>query len=916
MVRITHRLTNDRTLYHLQNHIQHLTRLQDQLSTGRKLDKASDDSVHFPVGLGIRADIYQNRAFQRNIDSARTNLDLTESTMGTLTEVLQQIRTLAVQGANSIDPAARMAIAEQVEELFGQVLDLANANYNGQYIFGGSQTGDAAFVSRDGSIVYQGDNYQRDVLIGKGNRITTNITGNQVFLHTPNQITAALSVQNTNAPLAEQLRQAHPLFPHLPPIPEPVPGAVVERSPNPGNYPGAGSNHYAYFSIYDTEIRVDLSVDSLEDVRDRINARVKDVTASINEKNQLVITSRRSDKLVLRDGPRNTGYPPVPPQQANFLSALGMHQRVEGGRVLNFGFPAKDPLTNGMASPTPERSMVRLQNDTFLFAGSTIGPYDEPAVPFADNMALTALDEQGREAMDGDDQPIFINQLEGLRITIDGEQIDIDLRALSEGQDYDGIPGNGDDIPGATLGDMLELINNHPRLNGRATAYINADGTGIGISAVSSTSEFKVESLRKLFGRDITTRVTVDTSTGDTGISRYGELRLDTELEDLPGALIDPVEGSIGIRRPEPMPAGEPPSVNQGFVVISNNGISDTVDLREAVTIGDVIQKINESKVGVRAELNETRTGINIVSLDGHNEKLSVMDMEGGTIARDLGLFQPPAPVPISSITGFSPTESVSTALPAVSEGAFTIEVRDGSGRTLETYEIAVSPDDTLEEIAARVDAIDGAAGPGKGLITANFADLNPPAGATLNIISNYNGHTILIDSASDTTGTDAGSRFTALMGIHAYTATTDSVAQNLSPYESSQDTAGILGIKGEGTVHEVEEKNIFSSVKGLERALRNDDTVAIQQALENLDIDLEHVLTTRTRIGSRLNRLEAGKMRLQDGEDFMRQDLSSIEDADFATLISEFTLAQTAFNAALSASGKVIQQSLLNFLG
>ena len=50
-----------------------------------------------------------------------------------------------------------------------------------------------------------------------------------------------------------------------------------------------------------------------------------------------------------------------------------------------------------------------------------------------------------------------------------------------------------------------------------------------------------------------------------------------------------------------------------------------------------------------------------------------------------------------------------------MSEGAFTIEVRDGSGRTLETYEIAVSPDDTLEEIAARVDAIDGAAGPEKG---------------------------------------------------------------------------------------------------------------------------------------------------------------------------------------------------------
>ena len=71
------------------------------------------------------------------------------------------------------------------------------------------------------------------------------------------------------------------------------------------------------------------------------------------------------------------------------------------------------------------------------------------------------------------------------------------------------------------------------------------------------------------------------------------------------------------------MPA-EPP-VNLGFVVISNNGISDTVDLPEAVTIG-MIQKINESKVGfVRTERNPN--GINIVSLD--DIMAEVMDREG-----------------------------------------------------------------------------------------------------------------------------------------------------------------------------------------------------------------------------------------------------------------------------------------------
>ena len=46
-----------------------------------------------------------------------------------------------------------------------------------------------------------------------------------------------------------------------------------------------------------------------------------------------------------------------------------------------------------------------------------------------------------------------------------------------------------------------------------------------------------------------------------------------------------------------------------------------------------------------------------------------------------------------------------------------------------------------------------------------------------------------------------------------------------------------------------------------------------------------------------------------------MRQQLSSIEDADLAELISEMTLAQNAFNAALSSSSRILQQSLIDFL-
>jgi flagellar hook-associated protein 3 len=914
MVRITQNLLNNRTLLNLQNNILRMARLQDQLSTGRRINRAADDPVDYPTTLSMRTTINRNRSYMSNIQGAQTNLELTDTTMGSLTEVLQTIRTLAVQGGNSADTPARLAIATQIRELYGQVMDLANANFNGQYIFGGSETKKAAFVSQNGTILYQGDDFQRQVAIGKNNQITSNLTGLQTFLHTPNQITASVSVADIDAPLAEQLRLAHPDFPNLPTIPASPSQSSVDRSANPDNYPTSTPNNYAEFYIYDTKIRVDLTADSLADVRNRINANSKDVVASINEKNQLVITSKRADALDLRDGSRDVGYPADPPMGANLLGALGLHRRVENQRPLNSGYPATNPLTDGTTQPAATRSTVRVQNDSFLFVGANTGPATNPAVPFGDNLAITDVDAEGNEAVDANENPVFINQLEAIRITIDEEVIDIDLRSLTQGRDFDGTAGNEDDVPGSTLGDLLDLINNHPQLNGRATAFINADGTGIGITAVNSADVFKVENVRKLFGRDITMQTTIVPAEDPdedpiVSVTRMDPLEMGTKLKDLPGALVDPEEGSLGIRVADPPPAGQPPSLNKGLIVISNNGETETIDLRYAETIGDVISAINDSKVGVRAEINETKTGINIYSITDSNDSLSVVDMAEGTTARDLGLFIPPAPARIRSIEDVSATDIVGDAIPDMVEGEFTIEVRDGTGQTLETYTIAVSPFDTLQDIADRIDAADGQSGTGGGLISVNFA------GDRLNIVSNYNGHTLLIDPANDTTGVDETTRFSEFYKINQYTAMLEEDAETLVPYVSKQNTASVLGWNAEGKVNEIEEQNLFLTINNLEWALRNDDTDAIGQALENLDIDLDVILTNRTTTGARLNRLDAAQSRLQDGEDLLRQQLSTIEDVDFAQLISEYTLAQNAFNAALSASSRIIQQTLLDFL-
>lgn len=909
MVRITFNMLSDRTIFNLHNNMQRIAQLQDQLSTGKRINKPSDDPVDFPSSLQLRATVQQTHSYQRNVASALANLEHTESTLGSTTTLLQDIRTLAVQGASDFDTPARLALAEQVGVLHGQLLELSNANVKGQYLFGGSKSTAQSFIAKDGTVLYQGDDQDRLAAVGRGTTVSANLTGLQTFLHTPSEITGALSLEDTTRPLAEQLRAAHPDFPNLPPIPDGPKGAQVDRSPNPSNHPGAAPNNLARFYIHGQEVRVDLSVDSLQDVVNRINATVKDAVASINERNQLVITSRRGDALDIRDGERPIGFEPDPPYGLNLLGALGLYRRVEEGRSLAMGYPAASPLTNPDADPTPTRTPVRVQGDSFLFARTNTGPATEPAIPFGDNLAITDVNAGGEEVFLNANTPAFLDELEAIRITIDGEVIDLDLRALTRGRDFNGVLGDQDDIPGSTVDDLLEYINNHPSLNGRATAYINADRNGIGITATANVQDFRVDNARILFGRDITTRVTVDPLSGDTRITQADRITGSTKLDDLPGALVDPIEGSLGVRRPDPPPAGMPPTTNEGFIVIQNNSKSEAIDLRYAETVDDVLAAINQSKVGVEARINQWGTGIEIVSVVPSDEPLSVLDMHEGTIARDLGLFSPPAPTRLQSNPGFAGGDQVGAIAPAAVEGSFEIEIRDGAGAVLERYTIEVDPADTLADIAQRIDRADGKAGPGGGLISANMI------GGQLNIVSHYDGHTIRIDPAKDTTGVNAAQRFTEVIGLAGYTAVLEADVDPPTRYESRQNTASALGVQGAGEAQVVDERNLFRSVRNLERALRNDDTKGIQQALEDLDLDLDKILTSRTNLGARVNRLESAQSRLKLNEDFMREEVSRIEDVDLAQAISDYTMAQNAFNAALQVSSRILQQSLLDFL-
>jgi len=107
----------------------------------------------------------------------------------------------------------------------------------------------------------------------------------------------------------------------------------------------------------------------------------------------------------------------------------------------------------------------------------------------------------------------------------------------------------------------------------------------------------------------------------------------------------------------------------------------------------------------------------------------------------------------------------------------------------------------------------------------------------------------------------------------------------------------------------------IFEALINLKEALQQNDQAAILATSSDLEANIETILNTQTDVGARVNRLETQKERMEDAKIIIRKSLSDTEDVDLAEAITEFSLKQTALQAALESSAKMFQPLLLNFI-
>lgn len=185
MDRVTLLGLNQTVIGNTQQTLARLATYQEQLSTGKKLNRVSDDVVAARQALRYTADHSDTGKYLDNIDKSLAFMGATDSAFSQVTSIYDQVKSIAVQGANaSEDSASRAALAQSVDSYLSQLVDVANTVHDGRFVFGGTATtsGKPFALAEDGSRVdYSGNLDSFQVQIGPNSSLAVNQNGYELF---------------------------------------------------------------------------------------------------------------------------------------------------------------------------------------------------------------------------------------------------------------------------------------------------------------------------------------------------------------------------------------------------------------------------------------------------------------------------------------------------------------------------------------------------------------------------------------------------------------------------------------------------------------------------------------------------------------------------------------------------------------
>jgi flagellar hook-associated protein 3 FlgL len=168
-------------------HSEAMARLQEQVSTGSRINRTSDDPSTAYQILGLNS---QQSSLGNYIDSLSETVQTLEITTSIIDEMISEFaeaRTLLTQIINgTYEDQGRQRIADEINDILEQIVSLANTKHSSQYLFGGGNTTSAPYVVErtDGEITnvtYQGSSENRNIEVAPGLNSSAFYVGDDIF---------------------------------------------------------------------------------------------------------------------------------------------------------------------------------------------------------------------------------------------------------------------------------------------------------------------------------------------------------------------------------------------------------------------------------------------------------------------------------------------------------------------------------------------------------------------------------------------------------------------------------------------------------------------------------------------------------------------------------------------------------------
>lgn len=836
--------------------------LQNQISTGIRISKPSDDSPSALRGITLQRTIEQKVQIKTNLNVSQSFVSATDSILNSVSDRIIAIRgeALTITDSTTSEPQ-RAVMIEELQRAIQELVSTGNHQFRGRYLFSGSEDIQPFEFSERG-VVYQGNEGSLQSYVDLDLVAPTNVNGNEVFGAISSAVEGQIDLNPvlTNETLLSSLQGG--------------------RGISKGSFIVSDGNSSSVVDISNAE--------TIGDVIRLIETNPPDgrtlVARASSSGLVIEIDAAGGGNLAIRDTPEGTTA-----SELGILNEIGVGISALVGDDINPVLRLTTPLGNLLGS----RSQVVLESlqpnaDILVEAVNNGAEFNDVTVRFVEvsaagdqafasydsvaqelvidiregsttaNTVVAAINATGVFSASFDDKRFINNDGTGLvtlastGTTSGGSGIQFDQTSglqITNGEETHTVSFENAE----TVEDLLNTLN---QSEAHLLAEINSTGNGIDIRSRLSGSDFQIGEN----GGTTATELGVRTLTLNT---RLSELNFDRG--------VDVADGT-------------------DFVISRKDGIAIEVDISSATTIGDVITAINthSGNVGnaVVARLAQFGNGIELYDANDAGPETLTVSRAQSFAAWGLGLVE-----------SGEDSAAAEAAVSATAELIFATSTPPDAG--IQLTSVQPGPEFNDVEIVFQDTRV------------GDVSDASFDAVAGQLVVN--------IDSTQTTVNTVLA----AINGEGTFSASIGVSSDIIPDGTAIVGTTGTIGTTAGGTNERLisadtnprETKGVFNSLLRLSDAVDAFDLSEIERAVSMLDDDLHRLSFTRAEVGARGQSLTAIERRVEDEEIELRAALSEEIDTDLVAAISDITARQAGMEATLQLVGRVLRLTLLDFL-